>query len=224
MGGSHGQKHNPYIKGKYGHLNKNDVVFTPDWLCEKICSMFNIVGDVLEPCKGEGAFMNHLPKNTEWCEITEGRNYYDYNKKVDWIVTNPPYSDFNRFLEHSFNLAENIVLVLPLSKMFKSMGTIKSIMNYGGIVSVHFLSSSKAGFPFGFPSGIFHLKRGYNGKTLFKELDLEEIKDNESICSRCSKKVNDDTETKWSEEADPYCSNCFKGNYAVSLTSEGGRE
>ena len=109
MGSIKGQKHNPYIEGKYAHLNPNDVVFTPDWLAKQICGMFDIDGKVLEPCKGEGAFLKYLPENTDWCEIAEGRNYYDYNEKVDWIVTNPPYSDYNRFLEHSFALADNIV-------------------------------------------------------------------------------------------------------------------
>ena len=51
----------------------------------------NTVTEVLEPCKGEGAFLQYLPENSDWCEIAEGRNYYDYNEKVDWIVTNPPY-------------------------------------------------------------------------------------------------------------------------------------
>ena len=82
MTGIKGQKHNPYIEGKYAHINKNDVVFTPDWLAEKICSMFNIQGLVLEPCKGEGAFLKYLPLNTEWCEIAEGRNFFDYKKKL----------------------------------------------------------------------------------------------------------------------------------------------
>ena len=134
MGSIKGQKHNPELEGKYAHINPNDVVFTPDWLAKQIVSMFDIKGKVLEPCKGEGAFLNHLPKNTDWCEIAEGRNYYDYNEKVDWIVTNPPYSDYNRFLEHSFNLADNIVLLVPVAKMFKSMGTMSDIFNYGGFV------------------------------------------------------------------------------------------
>ncbi len=175
MGSIKGQKHNPYLEGRYAHVNKNDVVFTPDWLAKKICSMFEIKGEVLEPCKGEGVFLKYLPENTEWCEIVDGRNFYDYKKKVDWLVTNPPYSDFNRFLEHSFELAENIVLLVPVAKMMKSMGTIKAVMNYGGIVSCHFLSGGKAGFPFGFPIGIYHLKKGYKGQTLFQELNLEGI-------------------------------------------------
>ena len=102
MGGPKGQKHNPYIEGKYGHLNPNDIVFTPDWLAKQIVDMFDIEGTIVEPCKGEGAFLKYLPPDTEWCEIVDGKNYYDYDKKVDWIVTNPPYSDYNRFLDHSF--------------------------------------------------------------------------------------------------------------------------
>jgi len=36
------------------------------------------------------------------------------------------------------------------------------------------------------------------------------LKENESICSGCDKKINDDTETKWSKDADPYCKECFE--------------
>ncbi len=127
MGSIKGQKHNPYLEGRYAHINPNDVVFTPDWLAKKIVEMFPIQGKVLEPCKGEGAFLKYLPTDTDWCEIADGKNYYDYKEKVDWIVTNPPYSDYNRFLEHSFELADNIYLIfsklfLPsLKKLFKTV-------------------------------------------------------------------------------------------------------
>lgn len=168
MGSIKGQKHNPLILGKYAHLNKNDVVFTPEPIAKQICDMFPIQGKILEPCKGDGAFLKYLPENTEWCEIAEGRNFYDYNEKVDWLVTNPPYSDFNRFLEHSFNLAENIVLLVPLAKMFKSMGTIRQVLGYGGIVSIDLLPASHAGFPFGFPCAVFYIKRNYQGETKIK--------------------------------------------------------
>lgn len=36
-----------------------------------------------------------------------------------------------------------------------------------------------------------------------------ELADNISICSECGKQVNDDTETKFDEQADPYCDNCY---------------
>ena len=174
MGSIKGQKHNPYIQGRYAHINKNDVVFTPDWLAKQICEMFDIKGKVLEPCKGEGAFLKYLPKETDWCEIADNKNYYDYNKKVDWIVTNPPYSDFNRFLEHSFNLADNIVLLVPVAKMFKSSGTLNSVYEYGGFVSIDTLPASKAGFPFGFPCALYYMKRDYKGLTRIAKLILKE--------------------------------------------------
>jgi hypothetical protein len=171
MGSINSQKHNPYIQGKYAYINPNDVVFTPDWLAKQICGMFPIGGKVLESCKGEGVFLKYLPVGTDWCEIVEGKNYYDYNDKVDWIVTNPPYSDFNRFLEHSFQLADNIVLLTPIAKIFKSMGTLKSVLSYGGFVSIHLLPASKAGFPFGFPCAVYYLKRGYQGNTKIELLN-----------------------------------------------------
>ena len=179
MGSIKGQKHNPSIQGKYGHLNPNDVVFTLEWLAKQTSVMFDFKGVVLEPCKGEGVFMKYLPENTEWCEITEGKNFYDYNKKVDWIVTNPPYSDFNRFLEHSFLLSDNVVLLVPVAKMFKSMGTIKQILAYGGFVSIHALPASKAGFPFGFPCAVYYIKKGYTGNTDIKLLTIKD--DNNTI-------------------------------------------
>ena len=170
MPGIKNQKHNPIIEGKYAHINKNDIVFTPDWLAEKICGMFDIKGLVLEPCKGEGVFLKYLPSNTEWCEITEGRNFFDYNKKIDWIVTNPPYSDFNRFLKHCFDLAENIVLLVPVAKLFKSIGTLKEVFEFGNFVEIHTLPASKAGFPFGFPCAIYYIKKNYKGLTKVKML------------------------------------------------------
>lgn len=59
------------------------------------------------------------------------------------------------------------MLLVPIAKLMKSMGTLKSIMDYGGFVSCHFLPASKAGFPFGFPCGVYYLKRNYKGDTKF---------------------------------------------------------
>jgi len=167
MGSIKGQQHNPYIVGKYAHVNPNDVVFTPDWLAKEMVSMLagQISGKVLEPCKGEGAILKYLPEGSDWCEITEGRNFYDYKEDVDWIITNPPYSDFNRFLAHCFELSQNVVLLVPMAKMFKSMGTVKQILEYGNINFIKVLPASKAGFPFGFPCGIFWIAKRRFGSS-----------------------------------------------------------
>ena len=50
----------------------------------------------------------------------------------------------------------------------------KQVFEYGGFVELHTLPSGKAGFPFGFPSGVFYLKRGYKGQTKIAMLELLE--------------------------------------------------
>jgi hypothetical protein len=48
---------------------------------------------VLEPFRGEGSFYKNFPLNVDkdWCEILDGRDFNDYDKPIDWIVTNPPF-------------------------------------------------------------------------------------------------------------------------------------
>jgi hypothetical protein len=144
-------------------VNPNDVVYTPDAVAKMIADEFKPTGRILEPCKGEGAFMRHLPAGSEWCEIREGRDFFNWKEPVDWIVSNPPYSLWDRWFPHSLALASNVVYLVPFSKVFKSMGTIRQIYDYGGIVKVLVMPAGKAGFPFGFPCGAFHFKRGYAG-------------------------------------------------------------
>ena len=168
----------PEIKAKYGWLNPNDIVFTPEPIAKKVCSLFPISGRVLEPCKGEGAFLKYLPEGTEWCEITEDRDFMSWHEKVDWIVTNPPYSSFDKFLQHAFDVADNVVFLVPLAKVFKSMGTLKRVDEYGGIVSMWIIAAGRCGFPFGFPAAAIYFKRDYKG---FTKISYAESREKETV-------------------------------------------
>ena len=150
---------------KYEKLNINDIVFTPKIVAEFIAELYKPEGKCLDPCMGEGVFFNLLPIGSDWCEITKGRDFFDYQEKVNWIFTNPPYSNFNMFMEHSFELAENVMFLVPIAKVFKSWGTMKKIKKYGGIKGIWFVPANRCGFPFGFPAGAFHFKRNYIGDT-----------------------------------------------------------
>lgn len=89
---------------------KDDTYFfhqTPYELCKKLIEKVPLEkGDkVLEPFKGEGNFYDNLPDYVEkdWCEIAEGRDYIDYNKEIDWCITNPPFRlDNGKKRENSF--------------------------------------------------------------------------------------------------------------------------
>jgi hypothetical protein len=151
----------------------SDLVNTPDELAQKIVSYFNPFGKkCLEPCKGGGAFIKAFLNNSinpDWCEITEGCDFFDYDKKVDWIITNPPYSILSDFLEHSLSVADNIVLlVLGNAMMFKKR--IRLVKEAGfGFKEFVFVDTPPPPWPqFGIQLAVVHIQKGYNGLVKFK--------------------------------------------------------
>lgn len=97
---SHRIKHRAYA---------NDEFYTPTKLAKVLVTLLPIrEGEtILEPCCGDGAFVDALPQ-----AITLDGDFYDYKNKVDWVVTNPPYSDLDKWLDHSFSIANHGVALL----------------------------------------------------------------------------------------------------------------
>jgi hypothetical protein len=64
-------------------------------------------GDIaLDPSAGVNkVWFNNFPCNKDYCEIDEGLDFFEYSKQVDWIVGNPPFTDFIKFLMHSPSIA-----------------------------------------------------------------------------------------------------------------------
>ena len=72
------------------NYKSDDVVMTPPSLAKRLIEHFNPTGYGLEPCRGTGNIWSQL-ENADWCEITDGRDFYEYNKRVDYIFTNQPH-------------------------------------------------------------------------------------------------------------------------------------
>jgi len=161
-------------------LKPNDMVTTPPHIAKQMIDFYQIPlrATILDPCRGGGAFYNQYPSRAgvrkDWCEITEGRDFFDWPYKVDWIITNPPYSIFPQFLEKCFEVADNVALLIPLAKLVSSLKRINMVMDYGGIVSMRVIGASKCGFPFGFPAAAIHMQRGYDGNTLIEMWPTDE--------------------------------------------------
>lgn len=144
---------------------KSDIVYTPESVAKEIIDWLQPKGKCLDPCFGDGAFHKYLPKGSDWCEVKKGRDFFDYDKKVDWIIGNPPYSIFEDWLDHSFEIAENVAYILPTNKVFQRQIIMRKINNWGGIKAVRvYGSGSMVGFPFGFSVGTFYFKKNYVGK------------------------------------------------------------
>lgn len=159
----------PTQPNRTGKATAADSVQTPPHIAKLVVEHYNPSGTLLEPAKGNGNFLTHLPKeDTDWCEITKGRDFFNYHYPVDWIVTNPPYSIYDKFLEHCFEVADNVVLLVPLAKAFKSLSVERLVQQYGGLKEIWLIGSgTSCGFGFGFPTGCLYYKRGYTGKITY---------------------------------------------------------
>jgi hypothetical protein len=93
----------------------NDKFYTPDAAVKThIDFIKDLIGDGIcyEPFAGLGAYLSHLPPNTVWTELDNGKDFFDFNEKVEYIVSNPPYSCIDKVLEHSVELNPSMISYL----------------------------------------------------------------------------------------------------------------
>jgi len=144
---------------------KRDIVYTPEPIAKAIIKHFAPSGAILDPCRGNGVFYKHLP-NAEWCEIQDGRDFFLWSKRVDWIISNPPFSLVQQWLLHSFEIADNIVYLLPSNKPFNSDRFMRKIYEWGGIKTMFQLGSGRDIFDnynVGFGFAAFYFLKDYSG-------------------------------------------------------------
>ncbi len=147
------------------NYDSNDVVQTPLHLAKRIVEHFNPSGRILEPCRGQGHFHRYL-KDAEWCEISEGVDFFDYKKRVDWIVTNPPWSQIRPFLQHAMNLADNVVFLMTVNHVW-TKARIRDIRESGFGIKEICLVEMPESFPqSGFQLGAIHVSRGWQEKPI----------------------------------------------------------
>lgn len=145
--------------------NNDDVVYTPRNISKLIIGFLNPIGKIIDPCKGDGSFFDFLP-NADYCEIKEGRDFFNYKSEVDWVIGNPPYSIFKDFLFHSFLISKEVSFLVPVNKVFQSQEVMNRINKFGGIYSIIvFGSGHKLNFPFGYSVANFHFKKNFRGNT-----------------------------------------------------------
>lgn len=142
----------------------SDKVYTPDHIAKYIVEFFQPTGKILDPCRGEGAFYKFLPADSFWCEIQEGVDFFEWNTPVDWIISNPPYSNFDEWLDHSYQVAENIVYLIPLYKYFNAWRRVRKLYKWGGLKHILAIGPGKVlGFSMGNTIGALHIKKNYCG-------------------------------------------------------------
>lgn len=109
--------------------------------------------------------MEKLTDNpVQWCEIDDGVDFFKTEAKVDWVITNPPYSIFKEVLPKCLEVADNNILVIPVNKLLSSVPRLMDIKRAGcGIKEVYYLGSGRQlKFPFGSPVAAIWIQKGWN--------------------------------------------------------------
>lgn len=126
------------IKNK---VSKNDIYYTPLPVVKKMIEMCNITPEmkVLDPCFGAGVFYDNLPEcKKEWCEIEKGKDFFNETEKYDLIIGNPPYSLWDKWLDHTMKITDKFCYIMG----FMNMTTVRLNRfreNGFGITQLHIL-------------------------------------------------------------------------------------
>jgi len=141
----------------------DDCVNTPDWLADEIVRHFLPSGRILEPCLGAGAFARAMP-GCDTLDINKGQDFLTVAGHWDWIVTNPPYSNFRAFLKKGMEVADNVVFLALVNAWFVRARQ-DDIREAGfGLVEVYEVPPPKPPWPqFGMTLGAAWLRRGWTG-------------------------------------------------------------
>lgn len=152
----------------------NDKVMTPEDLAVQIINHFAPRGRILEPCRGSGNFYRNFPVDNSvslYCEIDEGLDFFDFQGRVDWVITNPPFSKFRSFLQKSMEVADHVVF-LSFVNAFWMKARMRDIRDSGfGFKELILVDTPvSTGWPqSGFQCGVVHLERGYKGNLIMSD-------------------------------------------------------
>jgi hypothetical protein len=149
----------------------NDGIQTPDRLACRIVEYFapqiSKAAKILEPCAGQGAFLRALSSmgyvNVKACEILEDSDFFKFDEKVDWVITNPPWSKTRDFLRHSYEISKNVVFLITLNHVLCLRARLRDMRESSFNVKELFAVDTPP-LPWpqsGFQLGVVHIQKDY---------------------------------------------------------------
>jgi len=100
-----------------------DITFhyTNEQMVKDLIAITPIYGSVLDAGSGKNkVWFNNLSGEKYECEIERGCDFYKWDKKVDWIVGNPPFHESWLFFQKASEVAEKGIAFLINNQAFNS--------------------------------------------------------------------------------------------------------
>ena len=93
--------------------NANDVFITPLELAKKAIDMVDYQENFVwyDPFKNSGSYYNQFPSECEkeWSEILDGKDFFEFDKDIDVICSNPHYSMLDKVIQKSIELKPSTI-------------------------------------------------------------------------------------------------------------------
>lgn len=108
------------IQGDNGNREVNDFYPTPPIATKALLKRIKLFGSIWECACGDGAISKLLPNNTISTDLIfrgygeGGIDFLSTTKKVDWIITNPPYRYATEFAKHALECSDNVAFLLKI--------------------------------------------------------------------------------------------------------------
>lgn len=147
---------------------------TPEWVCELMVGL--VEHDplfILEPTPGAGNLVKALNSRFPDSIIDAPADYYKFIKcnlaRYHYIVANPPFTPMElgyKMLDDFFDIADNIIILLPWLALINSSRRTKKYVSKGLKKIIHLPRKA-------FPNSrvqtcILVFQRGYRGNIIFK--------------------------------------------------------
>ena len=109
--------------------------YTNEQMVKDLIEITPISGSVLDAGSGKNkVWFNNLKGKKYECEIEDDCDFYEWNKKVDWVVGNPPFEQQKKFLFKAIEIAQ------------RGMAFLGNINFWNGLTPKRLERISKAGF------------------------------------------------------------------------------
>lgn len=111
----------------------------------------------------------------EWCEIDRGRDFFQWRQPVDWIITNPPWSQFRPFLEHSLSLADHVAFMATVNHWWTKRRCRMISKAAFGYERLLLFEPPMEFRPTGFQLGMMLISRSYKGPLAIEHVETPEL-------------------------------------------------
>ena len=166
------------MKPKYNKI-KNNFVQTPTEVTNQLLQLEAFMGNVLEPCCGNGAISEILiekgfnVKSSDLFDYGYGevRDLFDINEMYDNVITNPPFSLNIDMIEKLLSITKN---KLALLWYVKNIGNIIESRRSKGLKTIYVFNQriqwkeTKIGWLFAW----YVWEKEYNGNIIIKRIDI----------------------------------------------------